>query len=211
MTSAQTIALSAVIVLGISAALIIWRHRQTSRRPVATVVHPVTGPKATMRPAADFPPVPKWKPTVPVDIERTATTFAHYTNGTKMFAVFEHGTCVVVPETSGDPVGAARQLLDRVYNFHPDFNPRQMDDGNFSVSYSQPAYSVVFADEFAANREYINANHLDGVVRDEVLLNADGRPNTFDERGKIGLFGRARMFMDAQAPKVVRVWRQPGA
>jgi hypothetical protein len=28
----------------------------------------------------------------------------------------------------------------------------------------------------------------------------------FDNRGKIGLFGRARMFLDAQNPNVVCVW-----
>ena len=210
MTSALALALSAVTVIGIAAALVIWRYRQTVRTAVA-VARPATAPKVATRPAADFPPVPKWKPTVPVDIERTIATFAHYTDRRRVFVVFEHGTCVVVPKTSQDPEGEAKQLLDRVYNFHPDFNPRQMDDGNFLISYSQPAYSVVFADEVAANREYIDANHLDGVVRDEVLLDAAGRPNTFDDRGKIGLFGRARMFMDAQAPKVVRVWRPPGA
>jgi hypothetical protein len=210
MTSAQAVALSAVIVVGIAVALLIWRARQSHRTPVA-VARPATSPATGTRPSVDFPPVPKWKPTVPVDIERTIATFAHYTDRKKLFVVFEHGTCVVVPEASQDPEAEAKQLLDRVYNFHPDFDPRQMDDGNFSVSYFQPAYSVVFSDEFKANREYIDANHLDGVVRDEVLLNAAGRPNTFDDRGKIGLFGRARMFMDAQSPNVVRVWRPPGA
>lgn len=181
-----------------------------NRAPVA-VPRPATPPQVTTQPAPDFPPVPKWKPGVPVDIERIITTFARYTDRKQVFVVFEHGTCVVVPDASQEPEAEAKQLLERVYNFHPDFNPMQMDDGNYSVSYSQPAYSVVFADEVAGNREYIDANHLDGVVRDEVLLNAEGRPNTFDDRGKLGLFGRARMFMDAQASNVVRVWRPPGA
>jgi hypothetical protein len=50
-------------------------------------------------------------------------------------------------------------------------------------------------------------NHLDGVVRDEVLLNAEKKPNVFDDRGMMGLFGRARMFLDAQKPEVLRVLR----
>ena len=74
------------------------------------------------------------------------------------------------------------------------------------VGYSQPAYSVVFKEELEANRDYIDRNHLDGVVRAEVLLNARGEPNNFDDRGKIGLFGRARMFLDAQTPVVVQIW-----
>ena len=42
----------------------------------------------------DFPPKPKWKPTVPVDIPRTVKTFAYYTDQKRAFAVFTHGTCV---------------------------------------------------------------------------------------------------------------------
>ena len=37
----------------------------------------------------------------------------------------------------------------------------------------------------------------------ETLLNGNGEPNKFDRKGKICLFGRAKMFQDAQDPKVV--------
>jgi hypothetical protein len=208
MTRGQTLIFYAISAIGIVAAIVIWRQRQRVHRIVPIVMSKAADP--SMEPVADFPPKPKWKPTVPVDIERTVASFAHYTDRSRTFVVFEHGTCVVVPESSTDPEGEAKRLLDAVYNFHPDFNPRQMDDGNFTVSYSQPAFSVVFADEVKANRQYIDLNHLDGVVREEVLLDASGRQNQFDDRGKIGLFGRARMFMDAQSPRIVRVWRPPG-
>jgi len=113
----------------------------------------------------------------------------------------------LLPDGTRDPEVEAHQILDAVCNCHPDFNPQTMDDGNFLVSYSQPAFSVVFSDEYATNRAYIDQHHLDGIVRDEVLLNAERQPNKFDDRGKVGLFGRARMFLDAQAPKVIRVWK----
>ena len=154
----------------------------------------------------DFPPKPKWKPNVPVDIERTIQTFAYYSDKKKTFAVFENGTCVVIPDGSSNVENSAKEVLDKVYNYHPDFNPQTMDDGNFMVSYSQPAFSVVFKDEFEKNRDYIDQNHLDGVVRAEVLLNAKREPNKFDDIGKIGLFARARMFLDAQNPVVVKIW-----
>jgi hypothetical protein len=155
----------------------------------------------------DFPHKPKWKPNVSVDIDRTIKAFAYYTDSKRSFAVFTNGTCVLLPDGAQDPEAEARKILDAVYNYHPDFNSQTMDDGNFLVSYSQPAFFVVFSDELAANRAYIDQNHLDGVVRDEVLLNAEKQPNKFDDRGKVGLFGRARMFLDAQAPKVIRVWK----
>ena len=154
----------------------------------------------------DFPPKPKWKPNVPVDIERTIQAFAYYSDKKKTFAVFENGTCVLIPDGSSNLENSAKEILNKVYNYHPDFNPQTMDDGNFMVSYSQPAFSVVFKDEFEKNRDYIDQNHLDGVVRAEVLLNARREPNKFDDIGKIGLFARARMFLDAQNPVVVKIW-----
>lgn len=156
----------------------------------------------------DFPPKPKWKPNVPVDLAVIAERARYYTNAQKTVVLFRHGTCVILPADHAKPEEEAREVLDRVYRFHPDFNPLLMDDGNFTVSYSQPnCFSIVTAAEFEKNREYIRKNHLDGVVKDEVLLNAERQPNVFDERGMLGLFGRARMFLDAQKPEVIRVIR----
>jgi hypothetical protein len=155
----------------------------------------------------DFPPKPKWKPNLPIDLQKTIETFAYYSEKKKTFAIFENGTCVVIPDGATNPEKQAKEILDKVYNYHPDFNPRKMDDGNFMVSYSQPAYSIVFKDEFEKNRDYIEQNHLDGIVRAEVLLNAKHEPNKFDDLGKIGLFARARMFLDAQNPVVVKIWK----
>ena len=155
----------------------------------------------------DFPPKPKWKPNLPIDLQKTIETFAYYSDKKKTFAIFENGTCVVIPDGATNPEKQAKEILDKIYNYHPDFNPRKMDDGNFMVSYSQTAYSIVFKDEFEKNRDYIEQNHLDGIVRAEVLLNAKHEPNKFDDLGKIGLFARARMFLDAQNPVVVKIWK----
>ena len=160
-----------------------------------------------LRDETDFPPKPRWKPSIPVDVPRTVQTFAYYTDRKKAFAVFKHGTCVLLPNPGTAAEGDAKGILDKVYRYHPDFNPQAMDDGNFLISYSQPAFSVVFKDEFDSHREYIEQHHLDGVVRAEVLLNANGEPNKFDARGMIGLFGRARMFLDAQDPEILQIWR----
>ncbi len=187
-----------VVVIAIVGGAIVWARFSGSGG--------VQSPKATQD-ADDFPPKPKWKPTVPVDIPRTVQTFAYYTDRKRTFAVFTHGTCVLLPEGSTDGEKDAKEILDKVYHYHPDFNPQAMDDGHFMISYSQPAYSVVFKEELETHRDYIDRNHLDGVVRAEVLLNAKGEPNKFDDRGKVGLFGRARMFLDAQTPVVVQIWR----
>src|SRR4030095_1366948 len=187
-----------VVVIALVAGAIVWARFSRSGG--------TQSPKTTQD-VDDFPPKPKWKPTVPVDIPRTIQTFAYYTESKKAFAVFTHGTCVLLPDGSKDAEKDAKEILDKVYRYHPDFNPQTMDDGHFMVSYSQPAYSVVFKEELETHRDYIDRNHLDGLVRAEVLLNAKGEANKFDDTGKIGLFGRARMFLDAQRPVVVQIWR----
>jgi hypothetical protein len=112
-----------------------------------------------------------------------------------------------LPNDSQNPEKDAKEVLERVYHYHPDFNPTLMDDGHVMVSYSQPAYSIVFKEEFEKYRDYIDHSHQDGLVRHERLRNAKGEWNKFDEQGKIGLFGRARMFLDAQKPTVIQIWR----
>jgi hypothetical protein len=171
------------------------------RRPV-TMEPPMLDPYQD-----DFPPKPKWKPTIPVDIERIIRTFASYIDHRRSFAVFAHGTCVLLPDESENAEADALVILGAIYHFHPDFDPRSMEDGNVLVAYSQPAFSVVFADEFATHRDYIEENYLDGITPEEALLTMKEQPAKLDERRKIGLFGRARMFLDAQEPKVIRIWK----
>lgn len=154
----------------------------------------------------DFPPKPKWKPDIPVDVAVVADRACYYTDQKKVVVIFQNGTCVVLLATSQKPEEEAKSVLNKVFMYHPDFNPQHMDDGNWAVSFSQPnCFSIVTKEEFEKNHDYIQKNHLDGLVKDEVLLNADKKPNVFDDRGMIGLFGRARMFMDAQKPVVVKV------
>jgi len=155
----------------------------------------------------DFPPVPKWRPNIPVDIERTVQTFAYYLNYQRPFVVFSNGTGAVVSLDSINMESDAKAILNKVFHFHADFNSIEMDDGNWLVKYSQPAFSIVFKTESNEYFQYIEAHHLEGLVTSEAILNESKKVNVFDKRGKIGLFGRARMFMDAQSPIVVRIWK----
>jgi hypothetical protein len=156
--------------------------------------------------ATEFPPRPRWQPLVPVDIQRTARTMAVYLDDKRSFVIFEHGTCVVVSE-SDQPVEEAAEILERILHAHPDMNTAEMRDRNWTVQYAQPAMSIVFSDEIEEHWDYIEENHLDGLTRDEVLIGPTGERNRFDREGKIGLFGRARMFLDASSPVAVGVWR----
>ena len=153
------------------------------------------------------PPIPKWRPTVGVDIERTTKAFAYYLDGKHPFAVLKHGTCVGLPPQSSDPQAAAAGTMHAILNAHPDAKLRTMDDGHYVVWYSQPAAGVLFSDVVKANWKYIEDNHLDGFTPGEVIRKPDGSALQLTEGVKMTLFARARMFMDAVSPNIVKIWR----
>jgi hypothetical protein len=154
----------------------------------------------------DFPPIPKWRPELPVDRDLIYEKAKYYTGDKLQFAIFELGTVVYFSNKIIDIDEAAKLCLDQIYNSHPDFKPIKMNDGNYLIEYSHPAFTIVFQEEIENHWKYIDKHHQDGLCPAEVLINAQGAHNVFDDIGKIGLFGRAKMFMDAQSPKIVRTF-----
>jgi hypothetical protein len=171
----------------------------------------IAGPAMLLSVAAcrrSFPLVPTWHPSFQQPIDRIVNRFYYYTDGKKDFAVFRHGTCVVLePETSdADAEAISSGILSKIIHFHPDMQPLRMDDGNIVASYNHPAYSVVLRDVVQAHWAEIESRYMDGLTPYEVLLTPLG-PNKFDDLGKQGLLGRAYMFLDAQAPDMIAVRR----
>jgi hypothetical protein len=156
-----------------------------------------------------FPPIPIWKPSFSLPLDRIVDRLRYYTNSKRDFVVFENGTCAIVSNGLSDQIAAsaATEILDKIFRFHPDMQPLSMDDGNIIVQYNHPAINVVIAEIAEANWPEIEARHLDGLTPDEVLITPLGN-NVFDDFGKMALLGRSYMFMDALAPKVVRIERQ---
>jgi hypothetical protein len=154
----------------------------------------------------DFPPKPKWRPNLPIDLDTILDSAKFYTGQKLQLAVFTYGTVVIFPERTNDITAQGILTLNRIYNAHPDFKPVTMDDGNYLIEYIQPAFTIVFKNELEKHWDYIEQNHLDGLCTSEVLINGKGEPNKFDRIGKICLFGRTKMFLDAQDPKVVRTF-----
>lgn len=133
---------------------------------------------------------------------------AYYTDGRGDFAILRHGTCVLL-ESGLDDVAAraaALDIIDRIFNAHPDMNPTPMDDGNILVGYNHPAANVVLTDIARTHWAEIEARHLDGLATSEVLITPLG-PNKFDDLGKQALLGRSYFFLDAQAPEIAVIHR----
>lgn len=151
----------------------------------------------------DFPPKPKWKPDLPINTECILDKAKYYTANKMQLAIFKNGTVVKFPERVDDINEQALITLEKIFNAPPDFNTSIMDDENFLVKYLHPAFTIVFKEEIEKYWDYIDHNHQDGICPDEVLINNQGKLNEFDKMGKIGLFGRSKMYMDAQDPQVI--------
>jgi hypothetical protein len=156
-----------------------------------------------------FPPVPAWRPTIVQPMEAIVDRIRYYTNGARDFALFEHGTVVILEDGQSDEEARryAKGVLHSIFNFHPDMNPLRMDDGNVLVQYNHPAVNVVLRDVVERHWAEIDERHQDALATHEVLITPLG-PNKFDDFGKKALFGRCFMFMDAQEPEVVRIERK---
>jgi len=110
-----------------------------------------------------FPPVPKWRPNTPNDTDRIINCAKYYTGSKLQIAVFKFGTVVLLPSRVESIEITTKDVLNKIYNAHPDFRPKIMDDGNYLIEYHQPAFNIVFIDEIDNNWNYIDKNHLDGV------------------------------------------------
>lgn len=156
-----------------------------------------------------FPPVPAWKPEIVQPIEVVIDTLKYYSDGKKDFAVFQNGTVALVQEglSDSEAEAAAKEALHNVYHAHPDMNPREMDDGNILVGYSNNVVNVVLNDVVKDNWQLIDERHQAALATSEVLITPLGN-NVFNDFGKKALFGRCFMFMDAQNPKVIRIVRK---
>lgn len=162
------------------------------------------------KPQKRFPPVPDWQPAIALPHDQLIERLQFYLGGRNDFAIFAHGTLVVLPDGLDEDQATthALQALHGVYHAHPDLNPLQMKDGNILIQYHNNVLNIVLADLVESHWAEINAHHQDALATDEVLITPAG-PNRFDDFGKKALFGRCYMFMDAQAPAVVAIVRRP--
>jgi hypothetical protein len=156
-----------------------------------------------------FPPVPAWKPDTQQPIEKIVERLGYYTNNQRDIAVFRNGTCVILNDglSNSDAHKYAREVLHKIYHYHPDMNPVSMDDGNILVKYNHPGVNVVLESHVKEYWDLIEGNFQRALTTAEVLMTPLGA-NMFDDFGKKALYGRCFMFMDAQNPEVICLARK---
>jgi hypothetical protein len=64
-------------------------------------------------PPKRFPPVPDWRPAIALPLDRIAERVRYYVNGAKEFAMFEHGTCVILED--GCPINRPSSWQRKYY------------------------------------------------------------------------------------------------
>lgn len=163
---------------------------------------------ALEEPNPEFPPIPDWRPAIAQPTERIAERLRHYTDGNLDFALFTHGTVVILPSGLTDTQATmhAKEALAKVFHAHPDMQPLQMKDGNIVVRYNHDVINIVLDDVATEHWQEIKSEHQRALARDEVLITPHGQ-NKFDDFGMKALYGRCFMFMDAQAPAVLYIAR----
>jgi len=144
---------------------------------------------------------PKWRPSLPVDINARATAFKHYTDGHSPFTILSNGSTVFLDASTEWGKEACCHLIELVCTTAPDFVVRNMDDGNYLVTFKDNVYAVVMRDEYTINRDEIHKGaEKGGMLADEALL---GLPDAPVEHRYVGLLARARLFMDAEEKRIV--------
>src|ERR1700745_2997889 len=79
-------------------------------------------------PPKRMPPVPSWRPTIKQPLDEIAERISVYTNLQRDLAIFENGTCVLLPDNLSDDQAKAhaKEVLYKIFHFHPDMNPLAM-------------------------------------------------------------------------------------
>ncbi len=156
-----------------------------------------------------LPPVPDWKPSFNSDTEEIISIFKYYSSEKRDFVVFKNNTLAIIDDglDENSAIEAAKEILNKIYNSHPDMTPQSMDDGNILISYNHPAFNIVTEKTVQKHWKEIEAHHLECLCTSEVILTPLGS-NKFDDFGKKALWARCYFFMDAQKPEALKIIRR---
>ncbi len=89
------------------------------------------------------------------DIDQIAKNCARMVNGKNSFAVFEHGTCVLLIEPIEDPVLSAKSSLKILSDPKIEFEVQALDNNNYLIIFNKYLFCWMFADQLAKNKDAI--------------------------------------------------------
>ena len=145
------------------------------------------------------------------DVQRRVEFCSRHVTPERSFVVFANGTCVIVNEPADDPVGTAIEILNKCGDTEARFITRQIEADSYMVTYSEPAFHCLFADEIAQLAPVVDASYASFLAPAERLVQPDGWEPPFD--AKLGLLARTFLHADTrdrEIAKVIRAMPVPG-
>lgn len=143
-----------------------------------------------------------WQPNSIEDPVTIAEVAAFYTGRSRAFVIYKSGTIVFSDTGSARPDGDYDATLLDAVNGAPDFNVREMEDGNFLVRFKGPVTGIVLGSFYDAHREAIRI----GVDAGALLPGEEVRPGTEAQLPKehyyVGLYARSKLFVDASSLEI---------
>ena len=146
------------------------------------------------------------------DVGRRVEFCSRHVTTDRSFVVFANGTCVIVNEPDDDPIGTALAALDKCGGTEARFITRKIEAESYMVTYTEPIFHCLFADEVAQLAPVVDANYRDFLAPAERLVQPDGWEPPFD--AKLGLLARSFLNADVRGQEVAKVIRAlpvPGA
>jgi hypothetical protein len=143
-----------------------------------------------------------WQPTSVEGPAIVAEFGAFYTGRSRAFVVYRSGTIVFSDTESARPDDDYDATLLDAVNSAPDFNVREMEDGNFLVRFKGPVTGIVLGSFYEAHRESIRTGVDAGALLpgEEVRLGTEVQVPR--EHYYVGLYARSKLFVDAESREI---------
>lgn len=142
------------------------------------------------------------------NIDIIAKNCARIMTKQKSFAVFEHGTCVLLIEPLDDPVVSARSTLKILSDPNIKFEVRALNNNNYLIIFDKYLFCWLFAHDLAENKE--------AIMRDKRLARSDADPPSLkalpEVQLRVGKLARLCLIADSQKlniKKIIRAKQSP--
>ncbi len=146
---------------------------------------------------------PNWKPEITPPIDWVTDHLRKYSAG-KHCTVFENGSCVFWQKSKVFSDADCKEALLTVVQQHPDFKVRRHPDGNLLVTFKGGVGGIMSGEILQQNFSVLKAEALNKGMLDHEMLSSEDGDVVEDGDLIAGLYVRARLYLDAENPVVVK-------
>jgi len=141
------------------------------------------------------------------NIDQIAKNCARMVTKKNSFAVFEHGTCVLLIEPLEDPVVSARSSLKILADPKTEFEVQALDNNNYLIIFDKYLFCWMFADQLARNK--------DAIMKDRRLMRNESDPpkvrSLSDMEIRVGKLARLCLLEDSRKLNIKKIIRAKAA